>query len=834
MQTGLLTFASTDQEQTEQLFHKLYCLVEQKFLTQACCWLGAVFQSSQVACYSRFLPVFPYQVDRQSEVVLTAYWSEQGSRFESRPPSCVLKVAQLESTVEWVEVPLPIAEKLSDSDETSCYVRDWSGTEVSLRIPPPPDEQGLAAFFRINGVHGAHRLSVQELLERVPAESLQQLLQRASVEVQRIQQRKRQESELSTLRAVISCVPGLVLAKDKELRYFLVNQEICRYNATAPEHMIGKRFEDLPWLAPNPDITQSDERALAGEHVKIEFPLKNFDETHIFHCEKAPIKTEEGVLMGLCSVCLDVTDLKNLEQELSRANAFQSAVIENSVEGICVLTQDQQVSRVTCSLWNRRLVEITGLEHPHRHPVRSFRVLFEAAEYLRFLRVLARLRRGKPKDSRPFVIHRPDGVRRVVMLSTAEITEATGRKSYVGFVHDITASHEYQLSLQQIRERYELATKYSQVSVWEYQVAEQTLYNDGNLSRILGHEPADTITREYWLQYIHPEDLPVAGRNYRDFIEGRAPRLNMRFRMLHADGSWRWIDSEGQFVGGDHLSGVAIGTNRDVTQQVLAAERIRDLQQEILQITRLTTVGEAAASLAHELTQPVTAIRSYAAAARKQMEEQVATGQEQDEIHKYVARIENSAENVAHILRGIRSLCSQSALERNACRLGELIDSALELTLPELKKRNVILKRLTAADQQIVNAHPQLIIHVLLNLIQNACRILEQVPEKFRCLRLSTHKQGEQICIRVTDSGPGVSPEIVHRLFQPFVTTREDGMGMGLAICKRIVEAHDGTIQLQQREDALTEFVIELPEAETVNTSVTKPVRHSTSNSHPL
>lgn len=827
MQTGLLTFASTDQEQTEQLFQKLYCLVEQNFLTQACRWLGAVFQSSQVACYSRFLPVFPYQVDRQSEVILTAYWSEQGSRFESRPPSCVLKDVQSDSTLEWTRVPLAVAEALSDagetsSDETCCFVRGWSGTEVSLQIPSPPDAQGPPAFFRINGVKGAHRNRVEELLERVPAESLLLLLQRAGVEVQRVQQRKRQESELSTLRTVISCVPGLVLAKDKDLRYFLVNQEICRYNATTPEHMIGKRFEDLPWLAPNPEIIQSDERALAGEHVKIEFPLQNFDETRIFHCEKAPIKTEEGALVGLCSVCLDITDLKNLEQELSRANAFQSAVIQNSVEGICVLMQDQQQPRFACSLWNRRLVEITGLEQPHRHPVRSIRSLFEPTEYFRFLRAIACVRRGKPLNSRSFVIHRPDGARRVVLLSTAEITDVTGRVSYVGFVHDITSSHEYQLSLQQIRERYELATKYSQVSVWEYKVAEQTLYNDGNLSRILGQEPADKLSRDYWLQHIHPEDLTTARKQYRKFFDGHAPRLNMRFRMQHADGSWRWIDTEGQFVGGDRQSGVAIGTNRDVTAQVLSAERIRMLQEEILQITRLTTVGEAAASLAHELTQPVTAIRSYAAAARKQMAGQTAPDHEQGEIHKYVTRIEKSAENVAQILRGIRSLCSQSALERHVCRLGELIDNALELTLPDLKKRNVEFKRLSEADQQMVSAHPQLMIHVLLNLIQNACRVLEQVPEKLRCLRLSTHRHGEQISIRVIDTGPGVSPEIAPRLFEPFVTTRENGMGMGLAICKRIVEAHNGNIQLRHRDDALTEFVIELPQAEAVDTPVTQ------------
>ena len=248
------------------------------------------------------------------------------------------------------------------------------------------------------------------------------------------------------------------------------------------------------------------------------------------------------------------------------------------------------------------------------------------------------------------------------------------------------------------------------------------------------------------------------------------------------------------------------GFVRDLTERQDAERRIQDLQAELLHASRLSVMGQMASTMAHELNQPLTAVVNYLAAGR-----QLLASGAGERVGEMLEKAAAQAQRAGDVIRRLRGFVSKGETERRIQSLNQLVEEALALALVGSRQRGVrISLEFDDALPAVVVDHVQ-IQQVVLNLVRNAVEAMEAVER--RELTIGTRAIPDQSLVEVivADTGPGIAPELADRLFQPFVTTKPTGMGLGLSICLEIVEAHHGRLTTAPRPTGGTVFRVSLP-----------------------
>jgi two-component system sensor kinase FixL len=232
------------------------------------------------------------------------------------------------------------------------------------------------------------------------------------------------------------------------------------------------------------------------------------------------------------------------------------------------------------------------------------------------------------------------------------------------------------------------------------------------------------------------------------------------------------------------------GFVRDLSERQQTETRLQELQSELVHISRLTAMGEMASTLAHELNQPLTAIANYLKGSRRLLE---AETPDRDRLSDALGRAGDQALRAGQIIRRLRDFVSRGETERRIEHLPKLIEEAAALALVGAKEHGVRVRYRIDAKADAVLADRVQIQQVVLNLIRNAFDSMEASSR--RELVIATRRDDDDMAmVSVSDTGPGISPDIAAQLFQPFVTTKGNGMGVGLSISRTIVEAHGGRI----------------------------------------
>jgi len=249
-----------------------------------------------------------------------------------------------------------------------------------------------------------------------------------------------------------------------------------------------------------------------------------------------------------------------------------------------------------------------------------------------------------------------------------------------------------------------------------------------------------------------------------------------------------------------------------MTRDMLPPDEQWTLLQKLTHVSRLATMGEMAAGIAHELNQPLTAIASYAQAC----DWLLARGStDTAEIRDALQQITAQGLRAGEIIRRLRNLARTPDSQRVLTDCNSLVEELRGLALTDARVHNVRLEMNLAAELPQVQVNRIEIQQVVLNLVRNAIEALESVPPERRQLILRTGAgPDETVEISVEDSGPGVDRKIVDRLFSPFVTTKPAGAGLGLAISRSIVEAHKGTLRYRPQDAGGACFYLRLPHAQ--------------------
>jgi two-component system sensor kinase FixL len=246
------------------------------------------------------------------------------------------------------------------------------------------------------------------------------------------------------------------------------------------------------------------------------------------------------------------------------------------------------------------------------------------------------------------------------------------------------------------------------------------------------------------------------------------------------------------------------GFIRDLTDQQLTESRLKELQSEVTHMSRFTALGEMASTLAHEINQPLTAINNYLRGSRRLLDR--IDGEAAPILRDALAQASDQALRAGDIIRRLREFVARGESDRRIESLPKLIEDASTLALVGARENGIKVSFRLDPDADLVLADRIQVQQVLVNLIRNAIDVMVE-SSTARNLEIATvGGADEMVEVSVSDSGAGLAPEVASNLFQPFVTTKRKGMGLGLSICRTIVEAHGGKIWVESRPGGGTIF----------------------------
>jgi len=256
-----------------------------------------------------------------------------------------------------------------------------------------------------------------------------------------------------------------------------------------------------------------------------------------------------------------------------------------------------------------------------------------------------------------------------------------------------------------------------------------------------------------------------------------------------------------------------LSINRDITEQALAAEALGEAQAQLAHVTRVTTLGEVTASLAHEVNQPLAAIVNNANACLGVLP----SGRDLDEVREALADIVRDGERASAIIERVRGLAKRSSAERVPLRLADVVDDVVKLAAAASATRSVAIRADLSPDLPVVLGDRVQLQQVLLNLVVNGMDAMSAVAEGERRLeirgRVDTQDGAPAARLSVEDRGIGLDAGKADSVFEAFYTTKPHGMGMGLAISRSIIEAHGGRLWAQSNHGPGATFAFSLPAA---------------------
>ena len=366
-------------------------------------------------------------------------------------------------------------------------------------------------------------------------------------------------------------------------------------------------------------------------------------------------------------------------------------------------------------------------------------------------------------------------------------------------------------ALRMSHSRYGLATIAGSVGVWDWNIVTNAVYVDPSLKGLLGfadHEIADHA--DDWQARVPPADLArLQATAYAHMAEGSAA-FEAPLRMLHRDGSSRHFHVRGAVV--EREAGRAtrmIGTTTDITAQKDAEQALENTKAELARLTRLSDMGGLTAAIAHEVNQPLCAIVANASAALRWLG---SDHPDVPQVREALTDVVCDGKRASELIRRTRGLFERGGLERRLVDVNNVVYSALALTRGPLEAARVAVRIELDPTLPLVRADQVQLQQVFCNLVINAVEAMKQVTGGEQTLEILTRQQeGGAIHATVTDTGQGFGGDDPERVFRPLVTTRPEGMGIGLSMSRIIVEMHGGRLWATPNADTGATFHVMLP-----------------------
>ena len=382
---------------------------------------------------------------------------------------------------------------------------------------------------------------------------------------------------------------------------------------------------------------------------------------------------------------------------------------------------------------------------------------------------------------------------------------------YLGALHGDL--RRYVRELDTTAERYNMATAAASIGVWDWNPRTDDFFVHPYLKKLLGYDEREiTNSLREWMRHYHPDDRERVLQPAQTCARGETASFEVEHRMLHANGSTRWLLTRGAMVRGKEGAVRLVGTCVDVTERRRIEDELRSLHHELAHLTRVGMLGQLSGALAHEINQPLASILGNAQAAQRLIARDPPDLAEIREALKEIVDADKRAGNVIHRLR---AMLQKGEAQFNPLDLNAIVREVLDLTHSDLITHQVAVVRRFASYLPLVRGDRVQLQQVLLNFILNASEAMRDTALERRVLTVTTAAADDQsVEICVVDTGRGICSDLQKRLFEPFITTKKDGLGLGLSICRSIVNAHGGRLWAENNAEggaSLPYFVTRTP-----------------------
>jgi C4-dicarboxylate-specific signal transduction histidine kinase len=312
---------------------------------------------------------------------------------------------------------------------------------------------------------------------------------------------------------------------------------------------------------------------------------------------------------------------------------------------------------------------------------------------------------------------------------------------------------------------------------------------------------------EVFKSRIHPDDYPALEEALAKAVNTKSP-FSHEYRVVHRDGTTLHVVAVGQFDLGPSGDVELEGIISDMTNRKAAEQALTDARNELARAVRLASVGELAGSIIHEINQPLTGIIMSAEACLRWLERYPV---ESDEARKSAMRIIEQGRRATDVIAGLRSLVRDAPLKFAKVDINEAIEEVLRLSKGELERASVTLRSDFDRSLPNIQADRVQLQQVILNLVRNAVEAMVGVEGRRRVLIASSKKVNDHVAVTIADTGKGIDPANRERLFDALYTTKRSGLGLGLSICRKIVNVHGGCLWVEETKRHGATFAFVLP-----------------------
>lgn len=572
-----------------------------------------------------------------------------------------------------------------------------------------------------------------------------------------------------------------------------------------PDNLIEKSFTDII----HPDdmhLVLNEFKALAlGRQRNFEVRCRCGDGTYKWLSWSANPTVQEETIYA---VAHDISARKQVEDALRAETAFRKAMEESVSTGLQAIDMRGRiiyVNRAFCEMVALQPEALIGAEPPFR---------YWHDKYLQqHWQELALCLSGKaPKDGVYSHAQQPDGTSLDIQMQISPLVDAHGIQSgWMSAMTDVTESRRAREELEAAHERFIVVLDGLDAAVFVTDVqTDELLYaNRAYLTYLANLDEASVGNATAPVQLL--QNARAEPKDYlhdpRTLTIDQLPCELFDGELQHPEtGHWyhlreratRWVDGR--------IVCLVVATNVSDLKRV---EELNREQEERLQRTsRLITMGEMASTLAHELNQPLSAIANYSNGCVNRLQ---SGNFKQEELLSVMEKASAQAARAGNIVRRVRDFVRKSEPKRAMITLNEVIEDAIGIAEIEAQRLGVRIQKKIENPLAEVYADRIMVEQVLLNLIKNAAESEENQPLERRVVKISTRQVAEMIEVAVTDNGYGISEETREKMFSAFFTTKEEGMGMGLNICRSIIEFHHGRLWVDPNPEGGSIFRFTLP-----------------------
>jgi PAS domain S-box-containing protein len=672
--------------------------------------------------------------------------------------------------------------------------------------------EGGEGSFRVRNAQGGYRwfLSRAEPLRASDGTILQWVGVNLDIDELKCAEQALRESEYK-LRQIIDTIPAHVVRFQPDGAADFMNQTFSEF--VGP----GVGFDNLRSVVHPEDYPKRsrdwDTHVAAAEPYDIEMRLRRADGVYRWHrSRRVPLRDANGAIVNWYGAGHDVDDQKRAEQALRRSEAYLSESQRLSHTGTWVFN----ATTLAYVYWSDESYRIWGFDPlegvPNRetirqriHPDDRDRVYEGGEEAVRQKRDYAVAYR----------IVLPDGAIKYLEANSRHLFSARGELVEVFGTHvDVTERQRAEQALRESEEKFRDYAETASDWYWETDPDHKfTRLTEDERLPARGFAPVSRIGLARWEFATDVESEPEKWELHRSMLEARQPFRDFVYRAARSDGSLVYIKINGKPIY-DDAKGAFLGyrgTGTDMTAAMRAQkerERLRQLESDLAHMNRLSMMGELAASLAHEITQPIAAARNNARAAQNFLDMQPP---DLGQVREALSCVVGDNDRAGDMIDRIRDHIKKAPPRKEQFDLNEAINEVIVLGRSAVIKNGVSVQTRLSEGLFPVHGDRVQLQQVVLNLLLNAVEAMGSTEARARELLISTEQDHRGVLVAVRDSGPGLDPSHLERVFDAFYTTKCSGMGMGLSICRSIIDAHGGRLWAEANEPRGAIFQFTLP-----------------------